>query len=99
MKKMLQSGRKRLFLLLPKGIFNVFNALAFTALVYLLARPCRTGDRRSALLLLAVFGCVWVLQPEFGQVFLWLDGSLNYLWCAVLSLLWLRQDRCMSRFP
>ncbi|MCR5576927.1 MAG: DUF6056 family protein [Oscillospiraceae bacterium] len=80
----------QLFLLLPKGIFNVFNALAFTALVCLLARPCRTGDRRSALLLLAVFGCVWVLQPEFGQVFLWLDGSLNYLWCAVLSLMWLR---------
>ena len=80
----------QLFLLLPKGVFNVCNALAFTALVYLLARPCRLPESRSALLLLAVFGCVWVLQPEFGQVFLWLDGSLNYLWCAVLCLLWLR---------
>ena len=80
----------QLFLLLPKGIFNVCNALAFTALVYLLARPCRLPEAHSALLLLAVFGCVWILQPEFGQVFLWLDGSLNYLWCAALCLLWLR---------
>ena len=80
----------QLFLLLPKGVFNVCNALAFTALVYLLARPCCVEEPCSALLLLAVFGCVWVLQPEFGQVFLWLDGSLNYLWCAVLCLLWLR---------
>ena len=80
----------QLFLMLPKGIFNVCNAGMFTALVWLLARPCRGCGRRSALLLLAVFGCVWVLQPEFGQVFLWLDGSVNYLWCAVLCLLWLR---------
>ena len=80
----------QLFLMLPKGIFNVCNAGMFTAFIWLLARPCRGCGRRSALLLLAVFGCVWVLQPEFGQVFLWLDGSVNYLWCAVFSLLWLR---------
>ena len=79
----------QLFLMLPKGIFNVCNAGMFTALVYLLARPCR-GLVRSALLTAAVFGCVWILQPEFGQVFLWLDGSLNYLWGAVLCLMWLR---------
>lgn len=80
----------QLFLLLPKGVFNVLNALVFTAFVCLLARPCRLTEPRSALLLLTVFGCVWVLQPEFGQVFLWLDGSVNYLWCAALCLLWLR---------
>ena len=80
----------QLFLMLPKGFFNLCNALMFTALVALLARPCRQSGRRSVLLLLTAFGCVWVLQPEFGQVFLWLDGSVNYLWCAVLSLLWLR---------
>ena len=80
----------QLFLMLPKGVFNVCNAGMFTALIRLLAQPCRDCGRRSALLLLAVFGCVWVLQPEFGQVFLWLDGSVNYLWCAVLCLLWLR---------
>lgn len=77
----------QLFLMLPKGIFNVCNALMFTALIWLLAQ---TAGKRSALLLLSVFGCVWVLQPEFGQVFLWLDGSVNYLWCAVLCLVWLR---------
>ena len=87
----------QLFLMLPKGIFNVCNAGMFTALVYLLARPCR-GLVRSALLTAAVFGCVWILQPEFGQVFLWLDGSLNYLWGAVLCLLWLRPwaDACLN---
>ncbi len=80
----------QLFLMLPKGIFNVCNALMFTSLIWLLAQPCRDGSRRSVLLLASIFGCVWILQPEFGQVFLWLDGSVNYLWCGVLCLIWLR---------
>ena len=77
----------QLFLLLPKGVFNAANALMFAALVWLTG--CMSGSRPGALLLLFVFGAVWCLQPGFGQVFLWLDGSVNYLWCAVLCLLWL----------
>ncbi|MBQ9687386.1 MAG: hypothetical protein IJV41_12710 [Oscillospiraceae bacterium] len=79
----------QLFLLLPKGVFNVVNSLFFVALVWLLHRLAVGGARPNVLLLLCVFGCLWILQPEFGQVFLWLDGSVNYLWCAVLCLLWL----------
>ncbi len=78
----------QIFLLLPKVVFDAVNAAVFAALLLLICRLC---DRRGSnvLLLLAAFGCLWVLQPDFGQVFLWLDGSVNYLWCAALSLLWL----------
>ena len=79
----------QLFLLLPKGIFNVLNALFFILLVWLVADPSGK-EEPNALLLLAVFGCLWILQTDFGQVFLWLDGSVNYLWCAVFCLFWLR---------
>ena len=78
----------QLFLLLPKAVFDVVNAAVLAALLLLICRLC---DRKgpNVLLLLASFGCLWVLQPDFGQVFLWLDGSVNYLWCAALCLLWL----------
>lgn len=79
----------QLFLMLPKPVFNLVNALFFAALVRLICRPALQKGQRNALLTLCVFGCLWVLQPEFGQVFLWLDGSVNYLWCAVFCLLWL----------
>ena len=79
----------QLFLMLPKPVFNVVNALFFAALVRLICRPALGRGEHNALLAAAVFGCLWVLQPEFGQVFLWLDGSVNYLWCAVFCLLWL----------
>ena len=79
----------QLFLMLPKPVFNVVNALFFTALVRLICRPALGRGEHNAVLAATVFGCLWVLQPEFGQVFLWLDGSVNYLWCAVFCLLWL----------
>ena len=79
----------QLFLMLPKLLFDFVNALLFTALVWLIARTAGRGAKANALLLLTVFGCVWLLQPDFGQVFLWLTGSVNYLWCGVLCLLWL----------
>lgn len=79
----------QLFLMLPKGIFNIVNALLFTALVWLIGRLACTDRRPGVLLLMCIFGGLWCLQPSFGQVFLWLDGAVNYLWCAVLCLLWL----------
>ena len=80
----------QLFLMAPKAVFNLFNALMFLLLVWLIARVGGGERTPKALLFAAVFGCIWLMQPDFGQVFLWLDGSVNYLWCAVLCFLWLR---------
>lgn len=79
----------QLFLMLPKAVFNIFNAAFFTALVWLIYYIARRDGKNNALLLMCCFGLIWVLQPEFGQVYLWLDGSVNYLWCAVACLIWL----------
>ncbi len=78
----------QLFLMLPKAVFNIFNAGVFVWLVWLIYRSAKS-ESRNALLLVCIFGLMWVLQPEFGQVYLWLDGSVNYLWCAAFSMLWL----------
>lgn len=80
----------QLFLLLPKTLFDPVNALFFTLLVWLIYRLAVWDGETRNLLLLTVFGCLWLFQPDFGQVFLWLTGSVNYLWCGVFCLLWLR---------
>lgn len=74
----------QLFLLLPKAVFNIVNALVFTALIALLARLAQPKGERNNLILLMIFGAVWVFIPVFGQIFFWLDGACNYGWgCAV----------------
>ena len=80
----------QLFLLLPLPVFKVLNSALCVLLVWLIYSLARRGGAHNALLLASIFGALWVLQPSFGQVFLWLDGSINYLWCGVLCLLWLR---------
>ena len=79
----------QLFLLLPKGIFDAVNALFFVLLVWLLHELAVGKGLPNPVLACVLFFAFWALQPDFGQVFLWLTGSVNYLWCGVFSLLWL----------
>lgn len=64
----------QLFLLLPPIVFKLINSIVFLSLIWLIYSIARHGGEHNALGLLAIFGCIWVLQPEFGQVFLWLTG-------------------------
>ena len=79
----------QLFLMLPKGVFDVVNSLFFALLVWLLHELAVGKGLPNPVLACALFFAFWALQPDFGQVFLWLTGSVNYLWCGVFSLLWL----------
>jgi len=79
----------QLFLLLPKGIFDAVNALFFVLLIWLLHALAVGKGLPNPVLACILFFAFWAFQPDFGQVFLWLTGSVNYLWCGVFSLLWL----------
>ncbi len=77
------------FELLPKTVFNVINALMFTLQIGLIYLICRRGKEHNNLLMLAIFCSIWVYEPAFGDVNLWLPGSCNYLWCVVFGLIFL----------
>lgn len=79
----------QLFLMLPKGVFDVVNALLFALLVWLLHELAVGKGLPNPVLACVLFFAFWAFQPDFGQVFLWLTGSVNYLWCGVFSLVWL----------
>lgn len=80
----------QLFLLLPKAVFNVVNAAVFTFSIYLLYRSVFDKKEYHNLFLLAVFSACVYFEAVFGQVNLWLDGSINYLWCIIPALLFLK---------
>ena len=92
--RMFSHGLAMLFLLAPKMVFNVFNALNAVLLLCLIgsfssaasAERCR--ERDFVLLLLAAL-LIWEAMPMFGQVYLWLDGSLNYSWGVTVCLLFI----------
>lgn len=80
----------QLFLLGSKSIFNIFNSLCFTLLIYLIYLISKKENKDNLLMLPIIFFLVYFLQPVFGQCCLWLTGACNYLWTTtiVLSLIY-----------
>lgn len=77
----------QLLLMLPDIAFDIINSAAF---VFMCVMICLIADKRpNCLLLLTTFGCTWIFMPSFGQVCLWLDGSLNYMWAYIFGLVFL----------
>lgn len=77
----------QLFTITPRPVFSLLNAMVYVLLLLGLYRVARKEESRYDWhLLLMVDGAVFLLPPAFGQSFLWLAGSLNYLWCDALMV-------------
>ncbi|MBO5555943.1 MAG: hypothetical protein J5927_02045 [Oscillospiraceae bacterium] len=83
-------GMVQLFMLMPKGVFNLCNAGNAVLLAVLFARYFPEKKPWELVLLLACGAMiVWNFSPSFGHTFLWLDGALNYSWALTVLLLFL----------
>lgn len=77
----------QLFIFLPSLLFKLLNSIVFALEIYLMYRIANRNFSRSTFLFCILFGCIWIFQPAFGEVNLWLDGACNYLWCAAFNLI------------
>lgn len=78
----------QIFLIFPKGVFNVFNALCYTTIVYLIYYLA-TPKKRNPYILILIHFLLYFTVPYFGEDFLWLIGSCNYAWTLLIMLLFL----------
>lgn len=70
--------------IIGKPAFNVFNALVFCLTLAFILSLCGFDWRSRWLWLL--FLLILALMPAFGETFLWISGSFNYLWTAFFVL-------------
>ncbi len=80
---------EQFFMLFPKVVFNLCNSCVYVALMYLLYRIANYHKQRNLLLFLIVCGMFWYYLPAFGEVALWQDGSVNYIWALLGGVLYL----------
>lgn len=80
-----------LFTMLPRGIFILLNTLMYQVLVVGMYKLCNRNIKHDSMRLCLIEAGLLLLIPAFGQSFLWLAGSLNYLWCDALLMLLLVQ--------
>ena len=79
----------QLFLMLPKVVFSLLNALQVVLLLFLSSKYLQTEKKTKCLVLLCGIFAVWVFSPSFGENYLWLDGAVNYSWALTVLMLFL----------
>ncbi len=88
----------QLFLLIGKNYFNVFNSVSFLFLGFLIVWHGKGGKLKDNIpSLIFVYCSLFMFVPAFGQSFLWLDGSSNYLYGIELILIFLLPFRFWRR--
>lgn len=77
------------FLMNNKLLFNITNSLMYTLLIYLIYKIIKgTSEDKPNYLILIHLG-LWFFTPAFGQAFIWLTGSCNYLWTTTIILIFI----------
>lgn len=84
----------QIFMQFDKLYFNIFNSFIFVMLVALIERISSNiikvyPEKLRAIYLTILFFMLWWFLPEIGKTVLWVSGSGNYLWTAVIDLLWI----------
>lgn len=72
--------------LLNKPIFNIANSIVFGLTAWTAARFV-SGNKITPLVMMTVLFIMIVMIPGFVDDYLWIEGSLNYLWVS-LAVMW-----------
>ena len=73
--------------ILGKGTFNVFNAIFFALFLYVIAVVTSRDKSHYYKIMSVALILVLLIMTGFKYEFLWMSGACNYLWMAILLLL------------
>lgn len=77
------------FLMNNKLLFNIMNSAIYTLLIYLIYRIIKGKNEDHPIYPLLIHLYLWFFTPVFGQAFIWLTGSCNYLWTTTIIMIFL----------
>lgn len=68
---------------------DIINALAYTTFVFILYRICNVNRKANAFVFVFTASLLWIFVPRFASDVLWITGSANYLWGAIIVMLFI----------
>ena len=78
------------FALQNKVLFDVVNTIIYVLLcnlIYAFAYPIEKRQEKHTGLLLFIYCILWFSLPTFGEVTIWLTGSIAYMWIGIFCVL------------
>ena len=80
----------QIFMWFGKPFFNIANTIAFFILLLLIFKLANVNYKSiTRLQLIWVLICMWICIPDLASTMIWLTGACNYLWMALLQLIFL----------
>ena len=76
----------KIFMILPKNIFNICNSLCYVATMMLIYWNIKGRKEYDVFLYALINLCVWNFSVDFSQTVLWVAGACNYLWGVFIIL-------------
>lgn len=76
----------KVFSILPKSVFNVFNSICYVWTMLLIYWNIRGRKSYDCFLYVLINLLVWFFAVDFSQTMLWLGGACNYLWGVMIIL-------------
>lgn len=74
-------------LLLIDGYWlDILNSIAYIIFTYVIYRIANFNNKINLSLYFFINILIWFFQPAFGQTFLWITGSANYLWGTLIII-------------
>lgn len=83
--------------LFSTNIVNILNGIVIVALIFFVVQiPYAVSskkfsfvlDRHSAFSFLLIFCLYWVANPQLGHTSFWIVGAANYLWVALIAVIY-----------
>lgn len=83
----------KIFSILPKSVFNVFNSICYVLTMLLIYWNIRGRKVYDSFLYVLINILVWFFAVDFAQTMLWLGGACNYLWGIMIILIFITAYR------
>lgn len=82
-----------------KPLFNIANTIIYCSFIWLVQFHITGNFKKSNVWFVLINLYFWSFVPAWGQNFLWLTGSCNYLWTTVMILFFLVPFRKKQENP
>lgn len=87
----------KIFSILPKSVFNVFNSICYVLTMLLIYWNIRGRKVYDSFLYILINVLVWFFAVDFAQTMLWLGGACNYLWGIMIIFIFVTAYRNLMK--
>lgn len=87
--RILFSALGQFFMMMPKWFYAFLNSIIFISLLIWMNRFFKKRNNQKLIIFIITFFLIWTFTPDFVEDFIWISGSVNYLWPVLITIIFM----------